>query len=506
MDTWLTVHVRLTDSATNSPSPVRIRFNAGGRSLAPFGRRSEFPSAPGVDVGGSVLIGGQQHHYIDGNCEISLPAGEVDVEVAKGPEFLPLRRTVVLGPGQISLRLNVERWTDLRRQGWFSGDTQVLYPDPHAALLEGAAEDLAIVNLLAHERGPECGQPLSLPHVLAFSGQKPALQRAECLVAVNSRNVHPVLGALNLLNCHRPIFPLRFGGTDGIEDWSLADWCDQCHRKKTGLVVWSDWHRDERNAETGPRTRSEALANLLLGRVDAFEVTRFDEAEPDCPADWYRLLNAGLRIPLVGGSGKDSNSQAVGAVRTYARLQERQDFDYPVWIEAVRAGRTFATNGPLVFLEVGGAGPGDVIRVEPGTTVSLRASAGSNVRIDRLELLVNGVVAASQEASGNPSSASVEMQWTAADSAWLAARCWSRERLPDGQCPFAQTSAAYVDVAGRPFEPRRSVVETLLADLDALAEWVRRQARCPLPQQRDHLEEVFSSARHALQERRTRDG
>ena len=34
----------------------------------------------------------------------------------------------------------------------------------------------------------------------------------------------------------------------------------------------------------------------------------------------YRLWDAGVLVPLVGGSGKDSNRMAIGAMRTYARV------------------------------------------------------------------------------------------------------------------------------------------------------------------------------------------
>src|SRR5207248_1703111 len=128
-----------------------------------------------------------------------------------------------------------------------------------------------------------------------------------CLVAVNTLNTHPVLGCVALLNSHRPVFPLRFGG-DRPDHWSVADWCDQCHRK-TGLVVWPDLPRLRPDQPQG-----EALAALVLGKVDAFEVG------PDLGSlsDYHRLLDAGFRPVLVGGSGKDSNAVVLGSMRTYA--------------------------------------------------------------------------------------------------------------------------------------------------------------------------------------------
>src|SRR6185369_3499273 len=100
-------------------------FHAQGRLLAPLGCTTDFPTDSGIDVGGHVAIGPDRYHYIDGACEIALPTGEVTVDVSHGFEYQPTRHVVQLGAGQISLRLNLTRWTDLRPLGWYSGDTRV---------------------------------------------------------------------------------------------------------------------------------------------------------------------------------------------------------------------------------------------------------------------------------------------------------------------------------------------------------------------------------------------
>src|SRR5690349_11319479 len=121
----LTVHVRINDAATGKPTPARVRFlDPAGTTHAPFGRLAEFATGPGVDVGGNVQIGPARFAYIDGACEVRLPAGKVVAEVHKGVEYGPQRREVTLGPGKISLRLAVERWADLRPEGWYAGDTR----------------------------------------------------------------------------------------------------------------------------------------------------------------------------------------------------------------------------------------------------------------------------------------------------------------------------------------------------------------------------------------------
>jgi len=145
-----TVHVRVNDAATGRPTPVRLRLTGpDGAYFAPFGRLTDFATSPNQDVGGNLLYGGKAYAYIDGNCEVLLPAGPIGVEICKGFEYTPQQLQVQLGPGKLALRFTIERWADLRGEGWYSGDTRAHFLSPHAALLEAAAEDLAVVNLLA---------------------------------------------------------------------------------------------------------------------------------------------------------------------------------------------------------------------------------------------------------------------------------------------------------------------------------------------------------------------
>ena len=413
----LTVHVRVNDAATNKPTPVRIRFvDEHGQCHVPLGRLESFAEQPGVDVGGHVRIGSKRFSYIDGACEIRLPTGPILIEGFKGVEYESLQRDVTLGPGQISLRLAIERWIDLRQEGWYSGD----YPRACAAVttrrvlaLEGAAEDIAVVNLLAEETRGDGDKPVSLPNLLAFSGSSPALETPGHLVVVNTINTHPLLGTVALLRSHRPVYPLPHLGAPGLDDWSVADWCDQCHRKR-GLVVWPDLPRVRPDAPQG-----EALAALILGKIDAFEISQFPKEET--LANWYRLLNCGYRLPLVGGSGKNSNTTVLGAVRTYARLEPGSEFNYGNWIEAVRLGRTFATGGPVLTLAVEGREPGSVLDLSAGeSVVRIHAQMRGPTAGLPIEILYNGQVIDSQR----PMIEGVHFEAKIKESGWFAARTY----------------------------------------------------------------------------------
>jgi hypothetical protein len=480
----LTVHVRVSDAATGQPTPVRLRLvDAAGVCRMPFGRLVKFALAPGADVGGQVRLGSVDFAYIDGICEVRLPPGPVRVEASKGPEYLPLCRDVVLGPGKIALRLTMERALDWRSRGWYPGDGRAQDMSPHAARLEGAAEGLDVVNLLAYERPSHENRPAAFVNLLAFSGTEPALEGPPCVV-VNTCNTHPVLGTVALLNCHRVVYPLRFGAPAGLDDWSVADWCDQCHRKK-GLVTWPDWPR-----LTTEHPQGEALAALLLGKIDAFEVGPNSKSW----INWYQLLACGQRLPLVGASGKDSNTVALGALRTYARLEPNQEFRYGAWIESVRAGRTFVTDGPLLSLTVNGQEIGSVLSLsKEEQTVRIQAEARSVTPFARLECVYNGAVLAAGDADSEQRAATIEAEVPIAGSGWLAARCLGA----DGAFR-AHTSPVYVQKEGRPLHPDADTMAPLLAILDRTLAWVQREARCPKEQQREHLMQIVLAARQEL--------
>lgn len=415
-----TIHVRINDASTAQPTAVRVRFStADGRYLAPLGRLTDFATDPYRDVGGNLRLGKQCFAYIDGTCELQVPGGRLFVEASKGPEHVPLRHEVPLGIGQLTVRLSLERWCDWRKDGWYAGDGRGHALTPHGALLEAAAEDLAVVNLLAEERHP-VGGPAEVPNILAFSGQRPALERPGHLVAVNTLNQHRSAGRLALLHCHRVVYPLRAES----EDWALADWCDQCHRKAGLVVLASPW-----------RAEGQAVANLRDGRIDALEICDLDPGV-DSPtlAEWYRLLNAGLRVPLLGSSGKDSNAVALGAVRTYARTQPGESFSYGAWIEAVRAGRTFVTNGPLLRFTVNDHGPG--ARLQGNAPLRVMASVHCRTAVERIELVMNGELV-------SQSSEMLEHEFQPTTSCWLAVR--SSGRGPDGRQAFAHTAPVYVE-------------------------------------------------------------
>jgi hypothetical protein len=476
-----------------------------GEYYAPLGRQVDFPTGRNEVVGGHLYLGGKKFAYIDGACEIKLPTEvPLTVEITKGPRYLPIHETVTLGKGQIALRLSVQPALEPEGGDWVAADARAHFLTPDAAKLESQAEDVHWLNLLAtvqHFPSTDGHLYRTAPSLLEFSGQETLLNG----IVVNTFNTHPTLGKLALLNCHRPVYPLTSGGDD-CDDWSLSDWCGQCHRKK-GLVVWSDAFRSDTGLVGG-----EGLICAILGMVDAIEFDARDRSPPLLPW-WYRLLNAGFRIPIVGASGKDSNRIPLGALRTYTpachspsrdpkgavgisgphapredSLHAEREDHYSQWIEHVRAGRTSVSNGPIVHLEMDRA------------RSRVIAKAVSSIPFDRLELVANGEVIAQSNMDESMRS-EIVLDKLPPEGGWIAARCHGpKSTIYPLQPVFAHTSAIELPsrhvqpVAGQPAHSRpvapqpdclRKAIPPLRRCVEETQTWIEQYGRFENPRSKE---------------------
>ena len=364
------VDVRIT--ADGEASPARVRFVAAdGRYLPPLGHRDEVNPGIFEDSGAGLILGGDTYAYVPGRFEIDLPLGAVEVEVVKGFDHRPVRMTLTVAPETHELAIALDRPIDLRAAGWRTADPHVHFLSPSTALLQAAAEDITFVHLLATQLGDQFASVADLP----FGSQQDPSGRHSVMVGTENRQ--NVLGHLGLLGARRPVVPFASGGApegrigDPIAEL-LADWADRCHAEG-GLVVGAHF----------PLPFAEIAADIVAGRIDAIEMQTFAPGL-DNPTvnEWYRFLNCGYRVPVLGGTDKMSAEMALGGVRTYARLDPEAAPTFEAWAAAVRAGRTFATSGPVIELTVDGHEPGGVIALPAGgghLDVQVRARAAQPI-------------------------------------------------------------------------------------------------------------------------------
>jgi hypothetical protein len=142
----------------------------------------------------------------------------------------------------------------------------------------------------------------------------------------------------------------------------------------------------------------------------------------------------------------------VGFERTYVKLNG--EFSADRWLKALRDGRSFATNGPILTFEVDNHGLGDAIRMEsPSPTVSVHCTARSQSPLERIDIIHNGNVIASTIAENGETTLELE-QKIPVGPGWLAARCF---QIAQGTQVFAATSPVYLEHGDKPFFVEESV-------------------------------------------------
>jgi hypothetical protein len=500
------VRVTVVDAATGRPVPCRIAFHSeAGVPYAPHGHHAHvFSNLEGwnVDVGGDVRLGQITYAVIDGRCEGWLPRGRVTVDVARGFEYEPIRQTVEIVPGQTELTVELERWIDMNDHGWWSGDTHVHFLSAVGALNEARSEDLNVVNLLQAQWGH------LFTSIEDFTGEPLRTGDGRHVVWVSQENRQHILGHLGLLGLRRPVMPWSSGGPTEAElggslEVTLSHWADAAHAQG-GTVIASHF----------PTPNGEPATLVATGRVDAVEMLDFLDYEH---REYYRYLNAGYRLPLVGGTDKMANTTPVGLYRTYARLQPDEEFGYEAWLGAVRAGRTFLSGGALLWFTVDGHQPGETIDGAGGRTVEVEAVARSIFPIHTLQVVQEGVVVAETAALGGAREVRLEASVRVDGDTWLAARCAGPgyTSLPHHddrrRSIIAHTSPVYIASEHEYRLRHPESLQYLLTLVEGGLEYVRRAGR-HYPADRvthhhgldDHLEYLarpFHEARQALASR-----
>jgi hypothetical protein len=421
-------------------------------------------------VHGGTWDGGSQvpHYctYISGETTVDLPLGKVYIEVSKGFEIRPVRKVVDVMPDTEEIVIELDRVLPWRQKGWVTADTHVHFLSPMSALLEGSAEGVNVVNLLASQWGE------LMTNVGDFDGKttwgsKEAGGDGEYLVRVGTENRQHVLGHISLLGYSGQIIaPMTTGGVDEAAlgdpiEILLTEWARQC-KKQGGLVVLPHF----------PWPRAEQAASIVSEDVDAVEMTSWGNLyagiDPYSLSDWYRYLNCGYLVAAVGGTDKMSANTAVGTVRTYARLALDQPFTYEAWMEAVRRAETFVTYGPLLEFAVDGYPMGSRIEMSAsGGTVDVTWQiASATIPMSRVELIVNGEIRESVAVS--PEGESGHWSVKVDKSCWLALLV--RGHYADKpEIIVAHSSPALISVEGSPMMAAADAVTILEQIEGALA-------------------------------------
>ena len=239
----------------------------------------------------------------------------------------------------------------------------------------------------------------------------------------------------------------------------------------------------------------ELPVDLALGEIDAIDVISNNPEEVAMEL-WHRLLNCGFRLSISAGTDAFTNvadHYTPGGGRVYVKLDGAMD--YPEWIRGYKRGRSFASNGPVIFFTLDGRGPGDVLQF-PGDRqeVSVKATVRTQVPLEKVDVLVNGKPVITRSGSGRKEVA-INEKVTLTESAWVAVRALGpRHRLIlNDTGAFAHTSPVYVSLGGRPIRSAEDL-KFYIDWIDQLIARVESRGRFATPERKREVTDLFRRA------------
>ncbi len=425
---------------------------------------------------------GDGYFYCDGEFALSVPEGPTIVRIARGPEYYTYNDTLAIR-SDTTVAVVLERLTDMRQAGWYSGDTHVhiahiggLYDlDPSDAHWMGIAEDLQFVNCL--DNG------------FHFTGLPDIASTADCTVYMSEELRSFVYGHCTLPGMKRLIVPYS-------TEWGtlLMDVADSVHSQDGPLMIYahptcsSDFNQVEEWPGSG--LSRELPIDVIKGKVDALDVMSYSNIDGGIALDlWYRLLDCGFKVPPSAGSDAAVNrlyDAPIGGFRVYVK-HEGGTPDIYQWLGGLAAGRTFVTNGPLFteFSLQGTSGIGDSIALfGDAFMVTLDVTVDCAFPLERVDIIMNGLTVDVLYPRGStPMRVSDRSKFYIYESCWVAAvaRGPAGEWATIGDELFAHTGPVYFRVNDEPVH-RSESAEYFSEQIDSLIDLAHEKGEWQNPE------------------------
>jgi hypothetical protein len=471
------IHVRVRDAATGQPLTARIEIRDEGDwgYWGPLeGTAYAVPHAQSDWQTPLWPLQMGPHFYADGEAILGMDPEGKTIRAYHGFEYLVEERPV---PADGQVELELRRWIDMPARGWYSGHTHIHTTDvgmpvpfTEAWPIVARGEDIGVSNILTLK-----GEWTS--HAIYADeypmGVVPWASDEHHVIAYGEEYRNNPYGHLCLLGLDELLQPIssgalgELGGPDYPPNLFVLDAALAQGAATVGAHFGGSILENEPIATPWPSTGFEMPADVALGKLQIAEVYG-NAGQRDV---WYQLLNCGFELAATAGPDwvmKDTP-------RTYVYLGE-EPLSFDAWTEGLRLGRSFITQGPMLFFEVEGQRPGTRLHFpERPRALHVRASALAPGGALPVEIVVNGDVVA----SGTELSTTIELE----RSAWITART-----------EHAHSNPVYVTLAGRP-RGRAEDARVFIGVLDRLDDWVRRKGLFDTPDQRETVLNVIREGR-----------
>ncbi len=368
----LSVH----DESTDQPIVSRVEIHRSDAANKTIPIRLTVPAGIGV--------------ILDRELELTLPDASYQFRMVRGPEYRIVNGNFTLERTSLDAKtVQLPRMVDMLAAGWTSGDCCVV-ASPNSLPLRMAGEDLHVAGVLGHVNAkpiPRRGSDDEIENDPSWI-RKDVIHHDGIVVYGAPDSVF----GTQLPSEWIADLPEDDKTKVAIENpfaWPLPVWL--ASERVDGFFVLGDWLRLDRKVDRpqdgrGP-TGLSIGSNTELGHW-ALTIYR-------------NMLEAGLRIPPLAGSGNDSGATPVGYNRLYVAASSAEDShraaavsDSEQWWQAAWSGQSVATNGPMLQPTLDGQIPGHVFQAKEGEVLELHPELTLSVRdrVEYLEVIHNGSV------------------------------------------------------------------------------------------------------------------
>ena len=488
------VKTRMRGSETNLP--VRLTIVDGkGHPVLPDAGQARFDGQ-----NGNVFF------YSSGVIELEVPAGDVRVLATHGFGTIAQTATRKIREGRaetIEIEIPAPLWNPAS-DSWYSADLHshlnyggpyLLTPEDIVPDMQGEALDLSTPQL-------------ANLHTRFIDIEWWNWRRSQMPMIVFAQEVRShFLGHVGVVGADSLFYPWYSGpGYPIYDDIDLPNSAALQFARKSGGInsyVHPVSTKDPFPSNAAPNGLPlELVPDAVLGDVDTLEVTCLWSDELGTSEAWYRLLNLG--IPIAPSAGSDTmhnfyRTMPIGATRIYAKPDGAMNL--PNYLEAVRRGRSFVTNGPLIKFSAGGSEAGGIVSATANQQIEWKLEAISSAPVEKVEILVNGKAVWSGQGLNEAGRKIFAGKINAPSGGWIAARIYGGATRPPmaDSYPFAHTAPIWFGRVGSSDAAAAKVsAQDLLRWMD-VAE--KRMEQGYSGAKVDNLKKRFGEARRILETR-----
>jgi len=491
------VKVKIVDSETNDVLPARIYSKASdGKAYVPSNAYHRLSK--------------RNRHFFHTSDEFTLevPEGELTIEANHGFEYYPVAQKIqVESNNTTSVEIRMSRMSNLSEEGWYSSDSHMhmnyggnLHNTPENMLSMAEAEDLNISNILVANKD---NRVLDYQY---FTGQLHPLSSEKHLLYFSEEYRPPFYGHISLLNLKKQLISPFTTGYEGTAIESLYPSNTDIFKfaKQQGaLGGYVHPFSGGRDPVKGSLGGAKGFpVDLALGVLDYHEIVSWVSWAGYLV--WHHALNNGFRIPVVAGEDAISdlhNNWIVGQTRTYAYMGKNLSWDG--WINAIRKGNMFVTNGPLLKFEINDKIPGDEIKLlEDGGNVKANILIQSIVPLDSAELVINGKklnlgdLTQHRDPNGPGTYLKLEKELVFKHGSWVTLQTYSTRPIHPVEDSFVQatTNPIWIMVGDKPVRSAKSA-EYFIGWIDKLTRMAEAHPGWRSEKEKTHVFGQFQEAR-----------